>query len=267
MLNFCVQDWTFQEGESAFEAEVFWNRTAYLVWYKPLRSGVHNLSAMFSKENNSFHIRGSPFQLIIYPSANVSSINSIANGDGLTLSTAGIRSCFSITVRDRWGGLQYSNAPSIGVFVQGHHLPLGYRFEGISGIGRFLVSYIPKVAGEFSLQVCSLSGNGLFAEYFADASFLTKTLSRVDRQIDFTWHRGRPGSDLFVDVRKPSLSFAVRWRGFVFSALDQIHTFGIHVLEPDERVSLWMDDVLLVDQVLLVHALTYSTLRSFLTMC
>jgi hypothetical protein len=250
VLSFCVQDWTFQEGESAFEAEIFWNRTAYLVWYRPLRSGVHNLSATFSNESSSFHIRGSPFQLIIYPSANVSSRNSMAKGDGLTLSTAGIRSFFSITVRDRWGGLQYSDAPSIGVFVHGHHLPLEYMFEGMYGIGMFSVSYIPKVVGEFPLKICSLSENGLLAEYFADTSFLTKTLSRVDGEIDFTWHRGRPGADLFLEARKPSLSFAVRWRGYVSSALDQIHTFGIHVLERDERVRLWLDDVLLVDQVL-----------------
>jgi hypothetical protein len=244
------QDWTFQEEESAFEADVFWNSTAYLVWYRPLRSGIHNLSAVFNNQSSSFHIHGSPFQLIIYPSANISSRNSIANGDGLTLSTAGIRSCFSITVRDRWGGLQHSDAPSIGLFVQGHQLPLDYRFEGINGIGRFLVSFIPKLVGELSIKICSLSENGLLAEYFADASFLTKTFSRVDKEIDFTWNRGRPGSDLFMDVRKPSLSFAVRWRGYITSALDQVHTFGIRVLERDERVRLWMDDVLLVDQVL-----------------
>jgi hypothetical protein len=161
--------------------------------------------------------------------------------------------------------LQYSGASSIGIFVQGHHLPLGYRLEGMNGIGRYTVSYVPKMVGEFSLEICTPLQNGLSAEYFADPSFLTKTFSRIDNEIDFTWHRGRPGSDLFVDIRKPSLSFAVRWKGYVSSELDQIHTFGVHVLECDERVRMWMDDVFLVDQVLSFFfdslILSYSMLK------
>jgi hypothetical protein len=71
----------------------------------------------------------------------------------------------------------------------------------------------------------------------------------VDPVVNFNWATGVPGS-LYItgDVIQPG-GFAVRWTGYVSSVLPQVHTFSALMGGLDERVRLWIDDALVIDQV------------------
>jgi hypothetical protein len=249
MHSISQQNWMVQNGDFVFEADVEWNTSVYIISYTPMRSGLFNLSALFFVNGTSFHVSGSPFPLFVRPSANVSAVKSSACGSALTLSTIGTRSYFTISTRDMYGGIQFSDSPKFRIFISGQAPPSNYALERIEESG-YVVSYIAIVAGDFAFHLCAPLGNGFQAEYYADTSFMTSTFNRIDQEIDFTWHRGRPGTDLFVQARKPGLSFAVRWSGFLFSDLNQMHTISVELLESDERVRMWFDNTLLVDQVI-----------------
>ena len=243
------QDWIFQNEGSAFEAEVVWNGSVYFISYTPVRAGIYNLSAVIFINDSSVHISNSPFKLFVQPSVNVSAWKSTANGEGLTLSTAGIRSYFTITTHDIYGGVTYSDSPRFGIFLPTHEPPLGFLLQTLESTASYAISYIPMVVGDHPLKICAPVGSGFDGEYYADPDFVTNIFNRIDNEIDFTWQQGRPGTDLSVEIRKPGLSFAVRWTGFVFTMLEQIHTFSIQLLGPDERVRLWLDESLMIDQV------------------
>ena len=242
------QNWPFQNGDYVFEADVDWNTSAYIVSYTPTRSGLYNLSAVFATNGSFFHVSGSPFLLFVRPSENVSAGNSVAYGVGLTLSTIGVRSYFTITPRDKYDGIQFPDYPKFRISILGIAQPLSFDLDIVLGFG-YMVSYMPLTKGDLGLELCTPVGNGFHAEYYADTNFMTSILHRTDEEIDFTWQRGRPGTDLFVQSRKPGLSFAVRWTGFLSSRLNQIHTISVDLLESDERVRMWFDDSMILDQV------------------
>jgi hypothetical protein len=76
------------------------------------------------------------------------------------------------------------------------------------------------------------TGNGLRGEYFNDTSFATRTVSRIDRTIDFEWDISAP------DARVNADNFAVRWTGQVQPRYSESYTF---TALSDDGVRVWID--------------------------
>ena len=54
-------------------------------------------------------------------------------------------------------------------------------------------------------------------------------------------------------------SFSVRWMGAVRANVAGLHTFSVTMGQNDERVRLWIDNVLLIDQWLSLASITPSS--------
>lgn len=83
-------------------------------------------------------------------------------------------------------------------------------------------------------------GNGLRGEYYDNMDFTDIKLIRVDTEINFEWGEGSPDSIMDGDT------FSVIWLGKVQPLYSELYTFYTYT---DEGVRLWVDDVLLVDNM------------------
>lgn len=180
---------------------------------------------------------------------------------GLTLATAGALSSLTISARDRFGRELYANVGRIGIFQNQSTVGSCVITVAVAS-AEHAVSYTPTVSGDYVLKVCGATRNGLVGEYFDDILLEAPLFTRSDPNVDFYWARGVPGSRLLAgDLKQPD-GFAVRWTGFVYSALQQAHTFKVAVAEADERVRLWLDDMMIIDQVRKdMHAKAHALLR------
>eukprot|EP00961_Rhodomonas_salina_P004188 57542-Rhodomonas_salina.2 len=75
-------------------------------------------------------------------------------------------------------------------------------------------------------------------------------MSRIDASVDFWWQRGRRllAEPATQDCLPLNASFSVRWAGFLRPSLAQTYTMFTVVSGSDERVKLWVDNQLLIDQ-------------------
>jgi hypothetical protein len=83
-----------------------------------------------------------------------------------------------------------------------------------------------------------LSGNGLAAQYFSDASLGHLAVSRVDATVNFNWGRKSPDRSI------PPDQFSARWAGVVAPKFTDKYTFST---ASDDGVRLWVNDTLLID--------------------
>jgi hypothetical protein len=83
------------------------------------------------------------------------------------------------------------------------------------------------------------NGDGLQGTYYDNQDFSGKSISRVDRQINFNWSNGSPDAAIAAD------SWSTRWTGQVQAQYDQTYTFHTR---SDDGVRLWVNGQLLIDQ-------------------
>ena len=87
------------------------------------------------------------------------------------------------------------------------------------------------------------TGNGLLGEYFNSTNLTNRVATRVDRTIQFDWQQGRALPALGVD------NFSIRWTGQIEARFSENYTF---TTSSDDGVRLWINDRLLIDQLLLI---------------
>ena len=80
---------------------------------------------------------------------------------------------------------------------------------------------------------------GIVGTYYESPDFTGRSITRVDRQIDFVWLLASPAAPTI-----PIDGFSIRWRGKVTPRFSEMYTF--HVIS-DDGVRLWIDDVLIID--------------------
>lgn len=66
-------------GDSAIDAQVSFNGSAYHVTYIPYHSGLHSLSATLA--STGADIVDSPFAMVAYPASNMSGLKSLVSGN------------------------------------------------------------------------------------------------------------------------------------------------------------------------------------------
>ena len=84
------------------------------------------------------------------------------------------------------------------------------------------------------------ASRGLLGTYYRNPELSGPSRSRVDADLDFAWESQNP----MPDVSRTNLS--VRWTGQVLAEYTEEYTFTVMA---DERVRLWVDDVLLIDRM------------------
>ncbi len=81
------------------------------------------------------------------------------------------------------------------------------------------------------------SRNGLVGEYFNNTAFSgNANMTRVDRQIDFAWDTGSPGSNVINTD-----NFAARWTGYFVAPETGSYQFGTNA---DDDSQIWVNNVL-----------------------
>jgi hypothetical protein len=94
-----------------------------------------------------------------------------------------------------------------------------------------------KEQGIYQLRTWHAFPSGLKGEYYSDGFFENKVLSRIDRQVNFTWGFGRliPRGTDYVTIR---------WSGAILTNASAIHNFYV---DADDHARLWIGGELLLD--------------------
>ena len=238
----------YGNGDSSFEANITTNGSFFAVSYTPEHSGLHTFAVAFSRGGRKQHISGSPFRLLVNWAQEISAEHSIARGYGLTLATAGVAVTFTITARDKTSNKLHSGIPAnIGMLIGGRTVN-DCSIMHDQKTATMAIGFATLESGTHFFNMCAGKGNGLVAKYFLDEDLKNGLFDQIDSVIDFDWRLGRPGSSLIPGDLNSGAGFGIRWTGYVTAYLPQEHTFSLEVAEADERVKLWIDEQLLVDQ-------------------
>jgi hypothetical protein len=238
----------YGNGDSSFAANATTNGSFYAVSYTPEHSGLHSLAATFSREGKTHHISGSPFELVVHWAPIISAIHSTVRGTGLTLSSAGVAVTFIITARDKTMNQLHSGVPAhVGLLI-GRRTINDCLIVHDQASATMSIRYSTPQSGTHFFNICAGKDEGLLAQYFLDEDLKNGLFEQLDPIVDFDWRLGRPGSPLIPGDVNAGSGFGIRWTGYVTPYLPQLHTFGLEVAESDERVKLWVDEQLLVDQ-------------------
>ena len=123
-------------------------------------------------------------------------------------------------------------------------------FDDASGDGGYLGYIRPsvKVSATHSVHASFSPGNGLIATYYDDFAE-SGSSSHANNYFHGLANGFRyPESGNVNDPSDVSGGFRVRWEGFIRPSLSQQYTFEARFHSSDERVRLWIDSELLVDQ-------------------
>ena len=255
-------------------ASLFWG---YLASSNPLQIPV----------TSSDLFRSSPFftTWIQQAKSGVASYSS-ASGNFLTLTTAGIQSSFTITARDPIQGIisvnsslqRFSFSARKGQFQGSLHATYYFRGTLISKSqdlsltrqdpGIFLSSSTTFLSAELS-EPTEADEADLLQVFDASVLNLTTGINvQIDKEIMTVLyvadniiqvrrgqHASTPskhliGAQIFILPSRSMAThedFSVRWSGFVQPQYAETYTYYVSVAAPDDRVKLWVDDLLLVD--------------------
>lgn len=157
-----------------------------------------------------------------------------------------------------------TDPPGLQVTLDGTPLPAPLTELGVTGVQRAIGAPSPQTLGGANYELVAWSDggapthtiatpatdttyvatfrsvtvtHGLLGTYFG-GDFASPLLARVDPQIDFNWHAGRPAPGV------PADGFSVRWSGELEAPATG--TFAFH-LRSDDGARLWLDGRLLID--------------------
>ena len=236
-----------------------------LEWASVLTTkGIIRSDRLFQREL----VTGNPFMLTIRPTAVCAGTSTFA-GHGLTFATAGVTTSFTIQAKDVYGNdMGYGgnvivgrafrdNCASCPPIVHGETVDLGNS--------TFTVSYTATRTGDYKVHASIAFQGGLWATYYDhyDNEQLVNYLEspygrdwvgdylespwevRVEPQVDWSGTASQvPMTGLTADRK-----WAARWAGFVKPCrADYPYTFFIPIESADERVQLWVDNSLIINQ-------------------
>jgi len=94
------------------------------------------------------------------------------------------------------------------------------------------------VANQEAIASLGRPGNGVKVEYYDNADFTSKVLTRIDPKIDFDWEDGSPHEAIAPDT------FSARWTGKLQPDFTELYTFSI---QSDATVRLLLDGEPVID--------------------
>jgi hypothetical protein len=215
-------------------------------------SGTYKIQVRWDGED----ISGSPFECIIVP-APTCATTSYSSGAGISVSTAGKQAAFSIFARD-----EYQNT------IQDHQALTGRYFVPVMYSSRpdqrplhlgikaddgavHSTSFVTTRGGQHSIKVSLASTGGLAATYYSDPGLLpTGARESISREPVVDWSSQAGAYAPFWNSGSGKQEYGARWSGLfhVNYPLATTLTFFTSLRTATERVRLWVDTSLLVDQ-------------------
>ena len=211
--------------------------STYVVSYKPWVKGGFENKVYYGTSDQTF-------ELLVLPGLTCATY-STAHGAFLTLATAGTYGTFTIQSRD--AGMNNRSAPDdFQVFLNGpdgkqQNIPVNW--DRTYKAGNATATYLVTTSGKFALSIKHVFTQGLNASYFKDENMTAPVLSAIESNIDNNW-----GSDAPNIAVGETDNWSVRWTGFVKPAYTGTYTFFNVMDGADERVRLWIDNQIIVDQ-------------------
>jgi hypothetical protein len=194
-------------------------------------------------------LSNSPLTLLVRPQGLCASLSSL-RGEGLTICTAGKSARFSILARDEYYNDCVGSETFFAVDLAEIHSVTkvfrSFNFSSSDTTNEISVGYTMTVAGSYIVNVFALFHNGITATYYSDSLLSSNKAvgSEVIHSID--WSSIDP---LHLDnTAKFSVPvFSARWIGF-FKPYDWQQTFHTHIGGDSERVKVWVNDRILLEQ-------------------
>eukprot|EP00960_Hanusia_phi_P058256 763832-Hanusia_phi.AAC.2 len=195
---------------------------------------------------------GQPWQVSVLPATTCAS-KSFSFGNDVSLSTAGLTNSFTIQSVDAFYNEKTSGGDFYTVRIYsccGPEITRGNVKD--SGSGQYFVNYTAiTLAGTHSIYVQLVTGGGLIATYYDNYMMRNPKRSTVDSFIALNSE-----NDFLTPSLSSSQSFSVRWSGYIQLKYASIYTFQSLVGGVDERVKVWMDNSIIIDQWVSISTLT-----------
>ena len=172
----------------------------------------------------------------------VCSSQTSASGIGLTISTASIPALFIIRPRDAGGNVLLRPSSDLIIRIV---LATGATMQSLYLQDQLeapcLVNYTMKSQVNYWIFASFLRNGGLTATYYENDSWLSPSHVKTDYTVDFS------GASTFFPWLKSSV-YRARWSGFLRPNIFQVYSLYTSVLATSERVKLWVDNMLIIDQ-------------------
>jgi hypothetical protein len=198
-----------------------------------------------------FPVSGTPFLLTVQP-APVCATLTTARGNALSVITAGVAQTFTIHAADAFGNDCSESKPNDFIVrlrpsggirdVHGAVAPATSSLSVLEGS----VS-APQLESGVNITVGVIGASGLSAAYTSETAGVpaNSTIQTWTPQIDF-------GGSALTEYPSKELAggaaFSAKWSGAVRSGAGSVYTFHFGIGGFDERVRLWLDNVLVIDQ-------------------
>ena len=196
------------------------------------------------------HVSNSPFKWTVLPAP----ARALApSGHGISLGTVGQMAQFRLAAKDEYGNLRDRWDDQI-VVKLGTSNETGPRHsqpittDSRSGPNHDVSYRAPTSAGYHYMYAFVPNSGGISATYYSDSNFsaLDPVSAMIEPHIDFSGTANSVHLPFLATNSSPH--WGVRWAGFIRPSLAQTYTLFTHVSEADERVKLWVDNLLLINQ-------------------
>ncbi len=184
-------------------------------------------------------------------------------GSGLTLVTAGGISIFRIQTKDVFSNkLNAFTSEPIVDYVPKSRMTRAIRaISSYNTLGQWDILILGlTVSGNYLTQVSLALQGGIWATYYASGIFsssssVSKPVATLKQNVVFLTSTNSP----LMQQKMPSEAFSVLWKGFI-SSPQLMRKFSVAVSGADERVRMWIDNSLVVDQW---NSLSSTTIQGF----
>lgn len=208
-----------------------------------------------------------PASILLAPGATCAS-QSLVNGVGVSLATAGTSAVFSLTSRDEYGNdralsediwtVIMDGASRVHFTVYPDTRPLSSstytaaQYSALTGTGRYSVSYTLTASGTYEVSVFRNLKSGLIAEVYGNSAMrLPLSLSCLDSDVDYAWGLGAIAPSCAEKESEVASDFvSIRWTGFVLLDVVETVTFFVETAPAAEGIDgakLWIEGILIVD--------------------
>jgi hypothetical protein len=174
----------------------------------------------------------------------------LLTGHAVSLTTAYSHATFTITARDR-----YENAitSALEFVVRFSHAQAEAQkgFSALSNPGTFAASYRVTRMATQTLTVSLPLFGGLHATYFTSNDFTSGKYIRTESLSPKFGSGDATGEEVWPGMPGESMTgqaFSVRWEGFLKPSLPARYQFKASVADMDDRIKLWLDNSLIIEQ-------------------
>ena len=208
-----------------------------------------------------------PASILLLPAATCAS-QSLVNGAGISLATAGTAAGFSVTSRDEYGNDRAVNEDMWSVIVDGParlHFTVypdtrslssntyaAASYPSLTGRGRYSIQYTLTAAGNYQVSVFRNLKSGLIVEVYGNSGLrMSPVFTGLDASVDYDWGTGAIAPASAENPTEFASDFvSVRWTGFVLLDVAETVTFSVDTAPSPAGIDgarLWVEGLLMID--------------------